>query len=264
MTDRAFVWTREPNPAWVEALSHIAPRNPTIPWLHLFWEPGELYAPVQRWEIRELDPALQYYDAEVLAAYEGPHPRPLGHWEGEGDTKRWKGECLVSLRQWELYQQFTCPSRRTWVIQGPNGGHPFELSQGERAFKRALGREDGDTPAPGSLPYADPDTRTWRRLAEYDRLRKWGRHLTEWSEQRETKTAAGLYVRRNIQEEYSKFGQAMLDFFSEGIKEAIDGVPKGTLGELYDNSPKSDGPPDDLEQIEQRFIEAAPVLLNVE
>jgi len=258
-----FVWKRDPLPIWVEELARIAPRSDRLPWLHLLWEPGETWAPVQRFEIRELDPCLDFCDIDILADY-AEHPRSpsRGRWVQDAQgVRRWKSYGGPSLRQWELFQEFRCLSRRVWVVQGPNGGHPFELSQAERMFKRALGLDDADTPAPGSLPYAEPDRRTWRRVAELDRLRKWQSTLT-WDERRETKTAAGLWVARDVNAEYERFGREMLRYFSDGVKEAVDSVPKGTLAELYGNAPKTDGPGHDEETIERRFVEAAPILLE--
>lgn len=257
-----FVYSREPAASWVEALARIAPRNDQIPWLLLYWEPGEPWDPVQRWLIRELDPALQYVDPELLAMYRGPSPRTMGHWEGEGVNRRWMGDSLISQRQWDLFQQYQCTSRRIWVVQGPNGGHPFEHSQAEQAFMRALGLPDADTPSPGQLPYADPDMRTWQRLGEYDRLRKWQSNIT-WNDRRENKTEAGLIVRRDLQADYRKFAEAMLKFFTEGLKEAIDSVPRGTLEKLYDAAPKTDEKTD-YEEVERRFVEASPVSLRAE
>jgi hypothetical protein len=253
--DALFV--RDPDPSWVAALAQIAPPNERIPWLLIHWEAGETWSPVGRWMIRELDPAVEYCDH--LEFYEGPNPRTDGHWEGVGAQRRWRSHSLISERQWQLYRQYHCTSRRVWVVQGPNGGHPFALSQAERAFKRALGMSDADTPAPGSLPYAEPDQRTWRRLAEYDRLRTWEQRIT-WDERRETKTAAGLWVARDVTAEYERFGHAMLNFFSEGVREAVASVPRGTLTQLYDGAPKTDSPHDE-EAIERRFVEAAPVTL---
>jgi hypothetical protein len=262
-----FVRSREPEASWVEALARIAPRNDQIPWLLIHWEPGETWDPVQRWIIREMDPALQYYEAEEVALYHGPSPRTMGHWEGEGRTRYWKSAAPpgFALRKWKLFQQYKCMSRRVWVVQGPDGGHPFELTQAEQAFLKAAGLPGADTPAPGELPYAEPDVRTWRRLAEYDRLRKWGNAMT-WNDRREDKTQAGLILRRDINAEYAKFGKAMLDFFSEGLKEAIDSVPRGTLELLYDLAPKVEHgtKPEDYEAIEQRFVEASPVSLRAE
>lgn len=262
MTDALFVWQREPNPSWVEAVNRIAPTNPTIPWLLLYWEPGETWDPIQRWMLRELDPQLQYADPELVAMYEGPSPRTMGHWDGVGAERKWIGESVISLRQWELFQRYKCISRRVWVVQGPDGGHPFALSQAEQAFLRALNLPGADTPPPGALPYAEPDIRTWNRLGEYDRLRKWEHQIT-WNERRESKTSAGLWVQRDMQEAYHKFGAAMLQFFTEGLKEAIDSVPRGTLEKLYDAAPKKsdDEKPDDYEEIERRFVETAPVRL---
>ena len=260
-----LVWQRVPNPSWVEALAQIAPRSDRLPWLHIFWEPGETWDPVQRWMIREMDPCLDYCDVEMLADY-GVHPRSAGRgrWIGAGtasDPRRWKSYGGPSIRQYELFQQFRCLSHRVWVVQGPDGGHPFELSHAERMFKRSLGMSDADTPAPGALPYADPDRRTWRRLGALDRLRKWSERLT-WDERRETKSAAGLWVARDLTAEYTRLGREMLNFFSEGIKESIDAVPAGTLQALYDAAPKTDAPAHDEDEIERRFVEAAPVTLD--
>lgn len=262
-----FVWKKEPRQEWLEALERIAPRNEQIPWLHIYFEPGETWDPVQRWMIREMDPGLQFYDAEEIAMYRGPSPRTMGYWAIDGTNRRWKSEAPpgFSLRKWELFRQYQCMSRRVWVVQGPDGGHPFELSQAEQAFLQAAGLPGSDTPAPGALPYSEPDARTWTRLAEYDRLRKWEDAIT-WNERRENKTNAGLVVRRNIQEEYQKFGVAMLNFFTEGLKEAIDSVPRGTLEKLYDAAPKTEhgAPLEDYEEIERRFVEASPVSMRTD
>jgi hypothetical protein len=248
----------EPKQWWVDELAHIAPPNAKIPWLLIHWEPGETWQPVQRWMIRELDPAIQY--CTHLEFYEGPNPRTQGHWEGTGEQRRWKSSALISERQWQMYRRYRCTSRRVWVVQGPNGGHPFELSQAERMWKRAIGLSDADTPAPGALPYAEPDARTFERLAQYDKLQRWQQQIT-WDQRRETKTAAGLWVTRDLTDEYMRFGWEMLKFFSEGVKEAVDAVPKGTLRALYEQSPKHEGPGPDEEAIEERFVSAAPVTL---
>lgn len=256
-------WKREPERAWVDALARLAPRSERVSWLLILWEPGEPWAPVQRWEIREMDPDLAYVDPAILALYDGPDPRTLGHWEGEGAQRRWRGASVISRRQWELYRKYLCVSHRVWVVQGPEGGHPFQLSQAERAFKRAIGLDDTDTPAPGSLPYAEPDQRTWQRVAQYDRLRKW-EYGMDWDERRVTKTGAGLWVRRDLTAEYEAYGKAMLDFFTEGVKEAIDSVPRGTLRAWYDAAPKHDGPVHDEDATAAQFVTAAPVSLDRE
>ncbi len=54
----------------------------------------------------------------------------------------------------------------------------------------------------------------------------------------------------------------MLNFFSTGIREAVESVKRGTLGELYDQAPKTDSPPLDYEAIEEKFVNAAPVALE--
>jgi hypothetical protein len=250
---------RAPEQWWVDALAHIAPANAKIPWLLLHWEPGETWCPVQRWLIREMDPAIQY--CTHLEFYEGPNPRTQGRWVGTGEERRWKSSAMISERQWKLFRRYRCTSRRVWVVQGPNGGHPFELSQAERMWKKAVGLDDADTPAPGSLPYAEPDTRTFTRLAEYDKLTKWEQNIT-WDQRQETKNSAGLWVARDVNAEYRAFGKAMLDFFTDGVREAVDSVKKGTLGELYDNAPKTDAPRLDYEAIEEKFLSAAPISLE--
>lgn len=257
-----FVWEQEPEAWWVEELRRIAPPNDKLNWLLIHWEPGETWEPVQRWMIREMDPRHDRMSLNEHLEYE-THPRSpeRGRWIGEGVNRRWKSYGGPSLRQYELFHRYRCRSRRVWICQGPNGGHPFELSQAERAFKQALGLPEADTPAPGALPFSLPDRRTFRRLAELDRLRKWGEALT-WDQRGESKTKAGLYVAKDLNEDYRKFGEQMFQFFGEGLKEAIDSVPKGTLREWYDNAPKHDGPAHDQEAIAEKFISASPVSLE--
>ena len=248
-------WVREPDPAWVRELAQIAAPNTRVSWLLIYWEPGDPWERLNRWMIREMDPRLEYVHADLLAEYNGPSPRTDGQWILENGVRKWRGAGNLSLRQWELFQQYQCTSRRVWVCQGPDGGHPFEKSQAERMFLRAHGLPGEDTPRPGELPYSEPDARTWARLAAYDKMQ---RYRQNWEARQTSARKAGLTVMKEWDEDYKQWGWQALKFYSEGIKEAIDGVPRGTLQALYDASPKRDGPPEDEERIERRFVESTP------
>jgi hypothetical protein len=245
-----FVHDREPRPEWQAECERIAPRSQTVNWALIHWEPGETWDPVQRWVIREMVPRLDAVNPIQVQAYGGPHPRSIGTWK----DGRWHSDSVLSKRQYDLYQQTRCHSRVVWVVQGDQGGHPRYFTHAEEQFARA--RQLPTEPPPlGSLPYAEPDRRTWARLAELDKLRKWAhRFSADWTTRQETKTAAGLWVLRDGREDYEAWGRTMQQWFDEGIKEALDGVSRADWNMVRDLPPSRDESPSASEALDRQFL----------
>lgn len=228
-----FIHQREPEAAWQAACARIAPRAERVNWLLIHWEPGELWSAVQRWVIREMVPRLDTINPLQLSAYHGPHPRTIGYWK----DGRWYSESIVSKRQYDLFQEYTCHSRVVWVVQGPDGGHPRAYTHAEEQAAMARGLPT-EPPLLGSLPYAEPNQRTWSRLAELDKLRKWHQRFTiGWDQRQMTQTAAGLYVMQDARADYEAWGEKMRAWFDDGIREALDGVSKTDWAKVADLAP---------------------------
>lgn len=167
----AFDWHRDPRPEWVERLQGIAARSEVFPSLTLAWEAGHPEIPIQRWMAFVLQP-IQYVGESVLRELQGPHPWSTGHLDKAAGL--WRGGATVYVRpiQWDLYRLTGQLATPFWVIQGPNGGHRFSLNPWESRLSQLVGGP-ADTPCPGDLPYAEPDERTWARLAESDQVRRY-------------------------------------------------------------------------------------------
>lgn len=253
MADALFVHHREPNPEWQRHLDVLCHRAERLNWLKILWEPGDPWAPVQRWEIREmlaLDDRLgEDLRLQLLEIYRGPHPRQDGHWIGEGETRRWHSNQPVSKTQYELYHETGCHSLRVWVVQGEKGGHPFELSHAEQKYLRNMGYGITDTPPPGALPYAEPTEMTWSRLAAMDKMRGWAERLA-WDQRQYGVTQAGLIVARQHLAEEQLWGARLIQYLDDSITGALDNVADSALPDFSDLAPPDEcpvtGDPDQL------------------
>jgi hypothetical protein len=171
------VYTREPDPAFVRALRAYSPRSDVHTWLHLAWEPGDWWDPVERWVLYQVRPPA-LIEPHVLKELQGPSPRSTGHLCGP-DTfcgcgrKRhtWVGGAcgLIDRTEWRLYRETGGWARAWWVIQGDARGHLryFTEAQSQLAEMADLPPRP---PVLGSLPYADPDRRTLETIRAYDAL----------------------------------------------------------------------------------------------
>jgi hypothetical protein len=255
--DDVYRRSREPDPLWQADLERLAPRSDRINWLKIHWFAGEPYAPVQRWEIREMIPRLDMIPDGFLEALRGPHPRTLGHYQPDDDIPapgRWISDSIVSTEQWDLFQQTNCFSQRCWIIQGDHGGHVWHLSDTEKDFLEQEGIE-GDVPNPGDLPYADYDRRVFAKLAEMDKLQTFDDAIG-WDERQENKTQAGLYVLRDKHAMEIEFRKRLMKWLDTQIEAAIDDMPRGRLPGPSDIPAYARAEtPDDPEQIERDFIE---------
>lgn len=210
---------RTPRPEWVAALHALAPRTDTPPrtelprlqsledddraaewagatwdggtsWLHLRWEPGDPWEPIGRWCIWHMYPYGSVPE-RVRAGLYGVHPRSTGHYCAAGwcacdlKTNGWRDgpetAFGISRQSWELFRETGCYGVRLWIVQGDRGGHLYRFDPLTSKVAKLHGHP-ADTPAPGDLPYADPDARTWAQLAALDRMRQWGaRYLGEYT-----------------------------------------------------------------------------------
>lgn len=177
-TTEAFIWTKDPDPAWVETLNKLSPMSDGQAGLAIAWEPGDPWEPVQRWFIYELIPKAHIQPA-ILRQLEGPHPRSKGHpcfgtnaygtWCAcAKPAHRWvDGPApMISRQTWELYRKFGAYARRLWVIQGKHGGHKYQFAGWESRLSAAAGGPR-HPPFAGDLPYAEPDSRTWEGVRLY-------------------------------------------------------------------------------------------------
>lgn len=248
-----FYQDREVPADWQRELERIVPRTARIPWLKIVWQPGMTYEPVQRWEIYEMQPNLQYVEFDVRQALKGRSPREDGEWvidrripEHLGG-KRWITSSFVSTVQWQLYQETECFPLRFWIIQGTRGGHKWKLSAAEKSFIQYLrGRprieleessieqqDDGeiDTPCSGDLPYAEWDNRVRDKIIECDKLRTW-KLSKPWDGRQENKTDAGLFVKRDRKADEERFAAAMLHYLESQVGDVVSDIPRSLLPSL--------------------------------
>ncbi len=156
---------------WRQELALVSPPLDQLSYLHLRWEPGDPWNPVNRWVLWQMLP-IERTHPDILAELNGPHPRSTGHYAPEGE--RWVGgPCrFIDLGTYELFRETGRYGRRWWVVQGSKGGHRYRLTEAERTVWRTLTGTD-DTPAPGDLPYAPFDQRVINQVRGLDDKTKW-------------------------------------------------------------------------------------------
>lgn len=180
---------RAPEPDWQAMLDQIAPPAVSVSSLKILWEAGDPWRPVERWVIWQVYP--EGVTPILLAdAIKGPHPRSTGHACFAGycgcDVKAnaWVGGPSqtdgLDRMQWELYQQTRRFHKRYWVVQGYHGGHRRRYTDVESMVSEMHGGPD-QPPAPGDLPYATPDMRTWRAIGAMDLMRRYSRLITDFT-----------------------------------------------------------------------------------
>jgi hypothetical protein len=95
---------------------------------------------------------------------------------------RWVGgpSPLITRTAWEIFQRFGGWARPYYVLQGTAGGHRYKWHPWEQKLSEMVGGPK-DTPAPGDLPYAEPDLRTWAAIKKADLANKYRMTLAEIS-----------------------------------------------------------------------------------
>lgn len=186
-----FVWTREPDPAFVRGLRDLSPvsdeRSHLIPW----WEPGEKWMPGQRWMLFEaVQPQLVGGRSNPrVVELLGPHPRSAGHYcsdyvEGQFQchckwkTESWRGgPCsIVTLTEYNIFKATGLVAFPYWIVQGTRGGHRTHFNDQEQSILKMLDLPH-DPPAVGVLDYAPLDGHVLAAIAGLNRLIQFGNDL---------------------------------------------------------------------------------------
>ena len=246
-----FGWDCEgptPEPSWIEELGRLAPRTEYgHDWLMLRWEPGDPWDPVERWMVWQMTPAPRV-SKPMLDWLHGPNPRDFGYYDSVKRRFISRYEGMISYQQWDVFRQHKALGRPLWVVQGRGGGHKRRFSDLEGALLEARGKP-GDAPAPGLLPYAEPDRRTWKRLHDMDLVIEYGDLLTKVSN---PDIQAILDEREKTQ--LRKVAQELSQWLDDSMSEALDLTysEASTLNSLAD----SDTPPLERDQVEPGFVDS--------
>jgi len=141
-----FRWSWDPPAAWLAALHRIAPPRERLSHLTLAWVPGLPDVPAQRWVVFECMPAA-FAPSVLLEQLLGD---PFDCAEHAWATHYWLTQGALPV---------PC-----WVLQGPDGGHPYRATAENATWRRWMGYGDGAMPALGALPYAGLDGRVLWQL----------------------------------------------------------------------------------------------------
>lgn len=162
-------------PSWIEQIGIIAPPHENNSWLKIVWVAGDWWEPVHRWGIYQMTPyhsAPDFLRGDLL----GPNPRERGYYDTVLGHFMPDPACNVDRIQWELYRETRCYSKLIYCVQGRKGGHKRRFTKVESQEAMMLGASS-QPPAIGDLPFAQPDQRTWARLAELDTFRSYNMML---------------------------------------------------------------------------------------
>lgn len=255
---------RTPPPEWVAALRAVSPITDHLSWLHLVWEAGDPWEPINRWTLWQMRPKSNPVSNMWRAALTGDAPRSSGHPCFAGyclcDVKanRWvdgpESAHGISQLKWDLYKETGCEGDRWWVIQGSKGGHRYRYDAIEEVIAKMMGR-DPHPPTMGSLPYLEPNALTWRAVAEDDQVRQWkmmtGYLVRPRGVQRAEDQAKCIAAARKIAAWIDEQWDEPVDRFVHALKHdsTIPRTPRWALGDF------------DAEAEEQAFEESAAHLL---
>lgn len=226
------IWRRswEPPTEWVEALATVSPRSEQHGWLHLWWESGDAWDPVQRWTLYEMIPKA-FVDVDILAELEGPDPRTLNRYDSV--KRKMYHQTLITRSQWLLYQQTGCYGKLFWIIQGEKGGHKRSFSEDEKKLLR-LRDLPTDPPTIGALGYAPFDGRVIQQITRFDRLKQFKGDLSAY------RKAYGAEFTKTKNDAARSFRAQLTDWLADQVDEAgehaIDAVRHGEL----ENAPKTE------------------------
>jgi hypothetical protein len=256
--------TRPVPEEWQAELERHWPRSDRTTWLQLVWEPGfrvrgskhHVVMPVQRWVIYEMVPMREYVPFDILSDLDQPSPRIKGndYIDKELGVAGWMSDSLVSRTQWELYRRTGQYGRRMWIIQGGQGGHPESLSTNEQEFLAARGHGDVELPEPGDLPYAPFDQRVVQRLLALDKLLKWDQNIT-WDQRSEVKSRAGVWIRRDRQQEEMGFNVELLKYLDDMVEGLTRDLSHKAMRDVVDMAdPTLPAFAEDVDAMDDAFI----------
>jgi len=206
-----------PDPRWQEELDLITTPGGRLSWLHLYWEPGDTWEPIHRWFIGQVIPRASIPN-------------------------------LYSKRQWEFYHDTGCLLIPHWVIQGTEGGHKYRFNRVEQNILKLKGRDP--TPwEPGDLPYAEPDSRMFRKLLEADLMRKF-EYTTNYMENTTTR------LREDERTLLVEMRERLWDWLGEQVREPSDKIAHLQRKNVFPDLPPADPRLDEkYEAEENQFLQ---------
>jgi len=256
----SFYLTRDVPAYWQADLDRLHPGE-NVSRLVLHWYAGFRYDPVQRWAIWEVLPATHVgkiledekkrgaptsLTRSLWDAVQGPDPRTVGKWV----KGRWHSDSLVSRAQWDLHKQTGGLPFLCWIIEGRHGGHAWQFGMFEQAFLLSLGTSPDLVqalveawPNPGSLPYAEYDSRVFHALAERDLLAQWRKSLA-W-EDRANRTEAGLILDGEKAQRREDMMMRTLRWLDGQIGDAVSDIPRKLLPQWSDFQQSATAAPDE-------------------
>lgn len=190
---RNRVFRREVPPEWAAALAAAYPHKPYEAYPLLVWEPGFDYIIegnaydeiVERWMLYHMlpievldpdDPQCGLWNRQVMDELKGPAPESLRKTipmpeKGPRVVRIISGTGVVNQRVWELYRQTGRYAIPFWCIQGQKGGTPMDYPA---LFRKRLliAHLPINPPMPGTLCYADFDSRVLDALAGFQTARE--------------------------------------------------------------------------------------------
>lgn len=161
--------------AWLnEQLQRLAPRSESQLWMHAYWEPGDVWMPLERIVIAQMTPRKllvaqdrfframgEGSDASQFSELEGPNPRWGGHYDaqlGRYVHAEWRLPPTITERQWLLWRSEGALAEPAWIVQGDEGGTPRRPSRWEAELARVERRPHSPV-LPGALDFAPADQR---------------------------------------------------------------------------------------------------------
>lgn len=175
--------------AWQARLEEIAPRSDGAGWLLVYWEPGEVWCPVNRWIIANMVPKsvlykqAKFYESvegkdaaqhELYYELEGPSPRDGAFYDEIlkkfiHDSSRLPP--VITQRQWLLWRDHDAFAMPVWVIQGTEGGHKREFNRLEELLLKRAGKPHV-APFPGELEYSTPTDKTFAMILRMKEMKE--------------------------------------------------------------------------------------------
>lgn len=256
-----YVGWNSPEPGWQEELDRVVPRTERGAWLKLVWDPGMPYEPVSRWVIYEMQGDLSRVNPRLLAEFFRPPPRQDGLWVPDTSVlgrRRWHSHSTISQMQYDLFHAHRAYPSKLWIVQGHGGGHKWALSTAEdRLFRfRCEGQE---WPAPGELPYANPDRRTFEMLAALDRFRQADRRLlieeANYYMSPVLDLNGGHEPNERLESQQTRLNEAIAGWLEMQFENLWDVMPRSAKQAVKDaaaESPYEQEP--DYESIEREFV----------